>query len=198
MAALARRAGVVFPLLHAATYCPRCATPLVERVPEFDNRTRRVCPKCGFVVYVNPKIAAGTVPVRDGRIAMVRRGIDPGRGLWSWPCGYVEIDESVEEGALRETREECGPVVRLGPLLGAYSYPVRTADVHSATTGLVVMAWATTGAEGDLAPGDDAADAAWFDVAKIPWDELAFDSSRRALADWLGATSRGPGPSRPS
>ncbi len=109
--------------MHLAAFCPRCAAPLVDKVPELDNRPRRVCPKCAFVVYVNPKIAAGTVPVRDGRIALIRRGIEPSRGRWSWPCGYVEIDETVEEAAARETREESGLVVRLGSLLGTYSYP---------------------------------------------------------------------------
>jgi ADP-ribose pyrophosphatase YjhB (NUDIX family) len=160
-------------------------------VPELDSRPRRVCSKCAFVVYVNPKIAAGTIPWRDGKIALIRRGIEPSRGLWSWPCGYVEIDETVEEGAARETREESGLVVALGPMLGAYSYPVRPEEGPSATSGIVVMSWDTTAAEGDLVAGDDAVDAAWFAVDDIPWDELAFDSTRRALRDWLSVTSRG-------
>jgi ADP-ribose pyrophosphatase YjhB (NUDIX family) len=178
--------------MHLATFCPRCAAPLVERIPELDSRTRRVCPSCGYVVYVNPKIAAGTIPFRDGKVAMIRRGIEPGRGRWSWPCGYVEIDETIEDAAQRETREESGLVVRLGPLLGAYSYPVRPADAHTPTTGLVVMAWSTSDVEGALVAGDDADDAAWFDAGAIPWADLAFDSSRRALEDWLRTTSRPP------
>jgi 8-oxo-dGTP diphosphatase len=171
--------------VHAAAFCPRCASPLVERVPELDNRKRRVCPKCGFVLYLNPKIAAGTLPVRDGKIAMIRRGVEPARGMWSWPCGYVEIDETVEEGALRETREESGLVVAIGPMLGAYSYPVRATDTPSPTTGLVIMAWPTTSVEGELVAGDDADDAAWFPLDAIPWKDLAFDSTRRALEDCL-------------
>jgi ADP-ribose pyrophosphatase YjhB (NUDIX family) len=172
--------------MHDAAFCPRCAAPLAARVPDLDSRIRKVCTRCAFVVYVNPKIAAGTLPVRDGRIALVRRGIEPSLGRWSWPCGYVEIDETVEEAALRETREESGLVVALGGLLGAYSYPVRAGEPHGPATGLVVMAWATEAVEGDLVPGDDAADAAWFACDAIPWDDLAFDSTRRALRDFLG------------
>jgi 8-oxo-dGTP diphosphatase len=175
--------------VHAAAFCPRCAAPLIEKVPELDSRTRRVCPKCAFVVYVNPKIAAGTVPVRDRRVALIRRGIEPSRGLWSWPCGYVEIDETLEQGAMRETREESGLVVRLAKILGPYSYPVQPTDGPTPTTGLVVVSWTTAAVDGELVAGDDAVDAAWFDVDKIPWTDLAFDSSRRALEDALRATS---------
>lgn len=180
--------------MHLAAFCPRCAAPLVEKIPDLDTRPRRVCPKCAFVVYVNPKIAAGTVPVRDGRVALIRRGIEPSRGLWSWPCGYVEIDETVEEAATRETREEAGLVVRLGAMLGAYSYPAKPGVGPTPTSGLVVMSWATGAVDGTLVAGDDAADAAWFEISKIPWAELAFDSSRRALLDWLRATSASPPP----
>ena len=141
--------------MHLAAFCPRCAAPLVDKVPELDNRPRRVCPKCAFVVYVNPKVAAGTVPVRDGRIALIRRGIEPSRGLWSWPCGYVEIDETVEEAAARETREESGLVVRLGGLLGTYSYPAERGAHPTPTSGLVVLSWATESVEGELVAGDE-------------------------------------------
>lgn len=171
--------------MHAASFCPRCAAPLGERIPPDDTRPRKVCTNCAFVVYVNPKVAAGTVPLRDGRIALIRRGVEPSRGLWSWPCGYVEIDETVEEAACRETREESGLVVTLGGLLGAYSYPVRPGDAVTPAVGVIVMSWDCVAVDGDLAPGDDAADAAWFRPDALPWDDLAFDSTRRALRDFL-------------
>lgn len=171
--------------MHAAAFCPRCGAALAERVPSDDSRVRKVCTRCAYVVYVNPKIAAGTIPLRDGRIAMIRRGIEPSIGLWSWPCGYVEIDETIEEGARRETREESGLVVTLGPMLGAYSYPVRAGDAPGPTNGIIVASWATAGVEGELVAGDDAADAAWFDPFALDWDTLAFDSTRRALRDLL-------------
>jgi 8-oxo-dGTP diphosphatase len=96
----------------------------------------------------------------------------------------------VEEAALRETREESGLVVRLASMLGPYSYPVRPPERPSLSTGLVIVSWTTAAIDGDIAPGDDAVDAAWFPVDKIPWTELAFDSSRRALEDALRATCR--------
>ena len=176
--------------MHLAGFCPRCAAPLVERVPESDNRVRKVCGACGFVVYVNPKIATGTLPVRDGRVALIRRGVEPGLGQWSWPCGYVEVDETVEQAAVRETHEESGLEVRLGELLGIYSYPVLPDRGHSPTSGLVVVAWTTEGVSGTLEAGDDATHAEWYDLDEVPWDSLAFDSSHRGLRDLRASLGR--------
>ncbi|MCG3135688.1 MAG: NADH pyrophosphatase [Planctomycetes bacterium] len=169
--------------MFEARFCPRCATELVDAVPELDSRSRRLCRKCGFIAYLNPKVAAGTVPVRDGKVALIRRGVEPARGAWSWPCGYVEIDETVEEAAARETREESGLSVRLGPMLGAWSYPVRGGERPSQTTGLLVMSWISDDVEGSLLAGDDADEARWFPFDEIPWPDLAFDSTRRALKE---------------
>jgi ADP-ribose pyrophosphatase YjhB (NUDIX family) len=144
-----------------------------------------VCVRCGHVLYLNPKVAAGTLPVRDGRVALIRRGVEPGLDLWSWPCGYVEIDEEVEQAAVRETLEETGLRVGLGDLLGLYSYPVEPGTEQTLTTGLIIAAWETTSVEGELAAGHDAADADWFALDDVPWDRLAFDSSHRALRDLL-------------
>jgi len=171
--------------MHRSRFCPLCAAPLTRRVPEFDNRERLTCPACGYVLYVNPKMAAGTIPYRDGKVALVQRGIEPGLGLWSWPCGYVEIDETVEDCAMRETREESALTVELGELLGVYSYPVVAEHGHTPTSGLIVMAWETTSVTGELTAGDDADHAQWYGLDEIPWDLLAFDSSRRAIRDFL-------------
>ena len=86
----------------------QCGSALTDRVPELDTRVRRVCTGCGFVAYQNPKIAAGTVPVHDGRIALIRRAVAPGAGLWSWPSGYVEIDETVEDRSEERRGRERG------------------------------------------------------------------------------------------
>jgi ADP-ribose pyrophosphatase YjhB (NUDIX family) len=154
-----------------------------------DDRKRHVCTACGFVLYMNPKIAAGTVPVGpDGRLALIRRGVEPGLGRWSWPCGYVEMDEDVPSCARRETREETGLDVELGDLLALYSYPARDdpdgGDVSS--TGIVLVCYRATVTGGVMTAGDDALEARWFAPEDIPWDDLAFDSSHRGLRDFLG------------
>ncbi len=164
-------------------FCARCAAPLIDAVPPLDSRIRRMCAVCGFVAYVNPKVAAGTVPVQGGKIALIRRGIEPALGKWSFPCGYVEHDETVEAGAVRETREESGLSVTLDGLLGAYSFAASESDGLLNVTGIVVLAFATSSVSGDLVAGDDATDAAWFDPAAVPDAELAFESTRRALRD---------------
>lgn len=167
-------------------WCPLCAAPLEQRVPELDDRPRHVCTACGFVLYMNPKVAAGTVPVApDGRIALIRRGVEPGMGRWSWPCGYVEIDEDVPRCAVRETREETGLDVELGPLLGLYSYAASDTTGDVSATGIVIVCYRARVTDGVLVAGDDAIEAAWFAPDAIPWDDLAFDSSRRGLRDFL-------------
>jgi ADP-ribose pyrophosphatase YjhB (NUDIX family) len=167
--------------VHLARYCLRCAGDLVDRIPPDDTRLRRVCVLCGYVSYMNPKLAAGTVPWHDGRIALIRRGIEPGLGLWSWPSGYVEVDETVEAAAVRETREETALAVTLGPFLGIYSFPALGQDPLREPAGVVVVGWLAQVDDGELLAGDDAAEAQWFAPEDIPWDQLAFASSRLGL-----------------
>lgn len=150
-------------------------------MPDLDTRLRQVCSSCGHVAYVNPKIAAGTVPVHEGRIALIRRAVEPGAGLWSWPSGYVEIDESVEQAAVRETHEETGLGVELTDLLGIFSFPWAGRGSGRPPAGVVVVGWLAEVESGTLCAGDDAADAAWFLPDAIPWPELAFASSRMGL-----------------
>jgi ADP-ribose pyrophosphatase YjhB (NUDIX family) len=138
---------------------------------------------------MNPKIAAGTIPLGpDGRIALIRRGVEPGLGKWSWPCGYVEMDEDVPRCAVRETREESGLAIDLGPLLGLYSYPASVTEAVGdvSPTGIVIVCYRAKATDTVLVAGDDATEAAWFGPDEIPWDDLAFDSSRRGLSDFLG------------
>lgn len=177
-------------------FCAQCGTALITDTPPLDDRPRRLCPRCGHVAYVNPKLAAGTVPVRDGHVALIRRGVPPRVGFWSWPCGYVEIDETIETCAVRETREECGLTVELGPMLGLFSYPrieppgpADPALREGALGGFVIACFATTSAEGSIVAGDDATEAEWFPLDAVPWDLLAFRSSHdglRALLASLG------------
>jgi ADP-ribose pyrophosphatase YjhB (NUDIX family) len=170
-------------------FCMLCGATLEDRTPEADHRVRRVCPVCGFVHYRQPKIAAGVVVEQDGGVVLVRRSVDPRRGFWSFPCGFMEIDETLEETALRETREECGLEVALDGLLGTYSY---VQSWHGGS--VVVVAFHGRPVGGQLRAGDDADEARVVAVPEIPWNDLAFKSSHSALKDWLARTGPSPRP----
>jgi 8-oxo-dGTP diphosphatase len=155
-------------------HCPRCAHLLQQEV--VDGRERPTCPSCGLVVYLNPKIVAAVIPVRDGDVALVRRGMNPGRGLWVFPGGYVDAGENVEDAARREVWEETGLQVRLECLVGVYSRSGE--DIV-----LVVYGGVVTG--GDLSFGDEEVDAQWFSLNALPPpDQMAFWSTITALDDW--------------
>jgi len=157
-------------------YCPQCGTAL--EMMTVAERTRPVCPACGFIFYLNPIVAAGALIERDGRVALVRRGVEPGRGLWGLPAGYVEVDESAEEAAIRETWEEAHLRVEIDGLLDAFSYT-------SAQSRGVLLIYAAHFLSGTLKAGDDAADAGWFGPEELP--EIAFRTHREVLRKWCQA-----------
>ena len=145
-----------------------------------------MCAGCGHIVYLDPKVVAGVVIERDGRVLLLRRAHDPLRGRWVFPSGYVDRGESVEDAAAREAREEIGLDPRLGPLLGVYSY---------AGESVVVLVWLAS-AEGEPISGEEALEIAWFGADSIPWAELAFPSTREALRNWVERRTRGNGRER--
>lgn len=169
----------MYPHIHAPEfrYCPVCGGELESRVLKTTEPKRLVCTTCGFVFYLDPKLAVGTIiSDDDGRIVLVRRAIEPGYGKWVFPGGYVDRGEEVRLAAVREAREECGLDVRLERLLNIYSYPGRAPVI-------VVYTARMTG--GCLACDDEGLEARFFDRSAIPWDELAFRSTREALREFL-------------
>ena len=106
-----------------ARFCPRCSNPLEERYIEDEQHRRKVCTGCGFIFYLNPKVVAGAVPKQDGRIWLARRNIEPSRGSWTFPGGYVDLGERVTDAAIRETYEETRLEVCLDGLLN-FSFAV--------------------------------------------------------------------------
>ena len=173
-------------MIESPKYCARCGHELEDRVPPLDHRPRRMCPACGFVHYAQPKVAAGSIPEKDGKIALVQRGIGPRKGYWSFPCGFMEIDEDVASAAKRETEEETGLRVELTGHLGTYSY---AESPHGGS--IVIVAYASRVVGGELRAPDDVGDARWTRPGEIPWDDLAFQSSHEALRDWLRKNGRG-------
>lgn len=170
-------------------FCCRCGAPMERSIPPEDTRPRHVCTKCRFVHYLDPKVACGTIPERDGKIVLIQRNIEPRKGFWSFPCGFMEIDETAEQAALRETREETGLEVELGAHLGTYSY----SDGWFGTS-VVVIVYLSRVTGGTLCAADDVSDARWVPPAEIAWGDLAFRSSTGALRDWLRRKGIDPPP----
>lgn len=156
-------------------FCAACGGRLELRFVAEEDRERLVCGACGEIRYVNPLLVAGTIPVIEGRVWLLRRAIDPRYGAWTFPAGYMELGETVEEAAIRETSEELGAEVRLGPLLNVYSRP--------ATTSVLMVFLAET--LSDPRGGKETLEFAAFHPDSIPWDDLAFWNTEAALRDWV-------------
>ena len=156
-------------------FCPQCGAPLVARYQE--DRERPTCPDCGFIVYLDPKVAVAVVLGDERRVLLGKRCIDPGRGRWSFPAGYVNRGEVLEEAAVREVEEELGVRVQLVGLVGVYSsrgHPV------------VLVVYAGAIAAGEPRPdGHEVSEVRSFALDALP--ELAFPHDRQVLADWKRA-----------
>ncbi len=157
-------------------YCSKCGGSLrLQAVPN-DNKERLVCQRCGTIHYLDPKVSACTIPVIDGKVVLVRRAIDPGRGLWVFPGGYMDRYETTQQAAIRETREEVGLDVELTGLVGVYSYP---------TSIVVIIVYACRVVGGELRIDQESEELRLFSKEEIPWDRLAFPSTRDALQDFF-------------
>jgi ADP-ribose pyrophosphatase YjhB (NUDIX family) len=155
-----------------------CGSALEPRVLKATEPKRLVCvsPTCGFVFYLDPKIAVGTIIAADSGIVLVRRAIEPGYGKWVFPGGFVDRGEEIQLAAIREAREESGLDVRIDRLVNIYSYAGRAP---------IVVVYAATRLGGDLAVDDESLEAKLFERSEIPWDQLAFQSTREALRDYI-------------
>lgn len=158
-------------------FCPKCGGPLRLQEVKGDPKERLVCESCDFIFYQDPKVSACTIPVMDGKVVMVRRAINPGKGLWVFPGGYMDADETVEQAAMRETLEEVGLTVRLTKLVGVYSYG----------TSVVVIVYACEVVGGTLCIDGESLEVRAFGPEEIPWELLAFPSTRDALRDFLAS-----------
>lgn len=146
--------------------------PRIKRIPPGDQHERLVCPECAFVAYENPKLVNVAVPVHDGKILLCRRGIAPRKGYWTLPGGFMEIGETVQEGALRETQEEAHAEIIVGALLGIYHTPAKN---H------VMLVFRAEMPKPEADPGPESLEVRLFDWKDIPWNELAFPMVAEAL-----------------
>jgi 8-oxo-dGTP diphosphatase len=156
-------------------FCPVCGGCLENRLLKATEPERLVCTTCGFVFYIDPKLAVLALVPYQGGLVMVRRAIEPGYGLWVAPGGFVDVGERVEDAVVRETLEEANLQVRVVRLLKVHSYR------HSRT---VVLSFLTEYLSGELAAGDEELEAQVFTREQIPWESIAFSSSRDALSEY--------------
>jgi ADP-ribose pyrophosphatase YjhB (NUDIX family) len=142
-----------------------------------------VC-ELGHVTWRNPRLVVGTLPVRGGRVFLARRAIEPARGRWTYPGGFLEVGESAQEGARRETEEETRLRVEVGRLIGVYSRP------H---VGVVTIVFEASVVGGEPEPAAETSEVLDFGPDEVPWDELAFSTVESALRDWVASLpGRGP------
>jgi ADP-ribose pyrophosphatase YjhB (NUDIX family) len=163
-------------------FCSICASPTEIRVPEGDHLPRRVCPRCATVHYENPRVVVGCVAEHEDRLLLCRRAIEPRRGHWTVPAGFLENDESLEAGAARECHEEALATVQIGSLLLIASIPPAH-QVHVFFRARLV--------DGNFGIGPESLESRLVTHAEIPWDDLAFPSSRSALEAFLGDRAAG-------
>ena len=157
----------------------------IRRIPEGDERERLTCPDCGFIAYENPKIVVGSVVAEAGSVLLCRRAIEPRRGFWTLPAGYMEMQETVEEAARREAWEEARARIALDGILAVYSI---------ARIGQVQVIFRARLAEPGFDAGPESLEVRLFDWDSIPWDSIAFPSVHWALGAWRGAAQGTLGP----
>lgn len=158
-------------------FCSACGAPVVLEVPPGDNRPRHVCRECGSVHYLNPKVVVGSVPEwDDGRVLLCRRAIEPRYGFWTLPAGFLEIGETMEEGACREATEEANANLRIHGLYTLFSVP-HIDQVHAFFRASLL--------DRDFHAGLESLEVQLFDEDDIPWDRLAFAVVHKTLELWL-------------
>jgi len=160
-------------------FCPVCGSALEPRVLKITEPKRLVCTSqaCGFVFYLDPKIAVGTIiRMPDDRIVLVRRANDPGYGKWVFPGGYVDRGEQLLAAARREALEESGLEIELHGLVDIYSYSGRAP---------IIIVYAASMTSGVLTIDEESLEARTFARDEIPWDELAFRSTYEALRAYV-------------
>ena len=153
-------------------FCSNCGEVVQLKIPKMDDRYRYCCPSCGMIHYQNPKMVVGVLPIYNDEILLCQRAINPQKGLWTVPSGFMENGETLEAGALREAREEAGIAPELGRLHTIYSLP-HINQVYFLFLGHMPSKAAEKGIE--------TSDLSWTKVSDIPWQDLAFSSVQFAL-----------------
>jgi len=157
-------------------YCSSCGAHLEIRIPLGDHLRRHVCENCGTIHYENPTLVVGCVPEYEGRILICRRGIEPRRGYWTVPAGFMENGETLQQAAARESQEEAFADVEVGSLLSVV-HVLHARQVHVCFRGRLRSA--------HIGPGPESLEVRLIDPAEIPWAEIAFPSTEFILCRWI-------------
>jgi len=167
----------------AIKHCKNCGTAVVRRLPDDgDTRQRAVCPACNTVHYENPLNVVGTIPVWRDKVLLCKRNIEPRKGFWTLPAGFMELHETLAEGAARETDEEAGASIQLQSLFTVLDVP-RVGQVH--------FFFRAAMQSDQLDPGHETMEARLFSEAEIPWDDLAFRTVKETLHSYFADRAKG-------
>lgn len=167
---------------HRIQHCQNCGTRVEYRIPSDDNRDRAVCPACGHIHYVNPLNVVGTVPAWEDQVLLCRRNIEPRYGFWTLPAGFMELGETTEQGAQRETDEEAGARIELRGLFTV---------LNVVSAGQLHLYYRAQLLDTDFNPGPETIEAQLFRESEIPWDHLAFRTVRETLQRYFDDRRRG-------
>ena len=164
-------------------YCSECSHPVTYEIPEGDNRERAVCGQCGTIHYVNPRIIAGTLPVYQNQILLCKRAIEPRKGYWTLPAGFMEQGETLEAGAIRETQEEAGIDIVCKQLLTSISVP-HISQVH-------IFFLANMPNAHHAENTSESLEVKLFPFKDIPWETIAFPTVKKTLEFYLSDLEAG-------
>ena len=148
-------------------YCVKCGKKTNNLLVNGDSMYRDVCSACNYIHYINPKIIVGVLPYKGDRVLLCKRDIEPGFGKWTLPSGFMEMGESLEEGAKREALEEANLKIRIKNLYGTYSIP---------KIGQVLFIYIGKISNNNFRAADETSEVSLIKISNIPWDQIAFPS----------------------
>ena len=157
-------------------FCTNCGGTTAEKIPFGDHQVRRICTQCSYIHYVNPKVICGALALWENKVLLCRRAIEPRYGLWTLPAGYMELFETMEQGAARETREEAEAEVEIQQLYCMYNIP---------RIGQIYVLFKADLIEGKFGAGEETIESRLFAEDEIPWNDLAFPSVERTLRHYF-------------
>jgi len=163
-------------------FCSQCSATVILQIPEGDHRPRHICVECGIIHYSNPKVVAGCLVEHDNKILLCKRNIEPRKGSWTLPAGFMENLETSAEGAARETFEETLATVKVGNLFVYYDIP------HISQ---IYMLYLASMDKADYGPTPESSEVSLLSESEIPWDKIAFPVITKTLEHYYTAKKSG-------